>query len=1064
LTDDLLIESGATLTINSGVEVNTESSAHDISIEGKISANGVSFTGGGTDIQVDEGGRFDLANSTVVGREVVFRQASKGTVRNTTFTQSGSRPILTIYTSHFDFVLSGNTFVGPNPVKASPWSIPKLYDNGNSFATANTIVDIGFAALTVRSLQEHVIWKIMPNVAHYNGLNSFSIESNASLTIQDGVVVNDLEISGVEGSLTVSGASFIGNDTDLVVGENGRFDLSDSTFAGGEVTFRQASKGDVRNNSFSQSHNDAMLNIYTSNIDFELSDNSFDGTNPVEASPWAVPKLYDNGNSFTNPSTVIDIGFAALTVRSLDEHVTWKTMPNLAHYNGLNNFSIAENASLTIQNGVSVNDLEISGVEGSLTATGVSFIGNDTDIWIDDAGRFDLSSSTFAGGEVTYRPTSKGDVVNNSFTQSGNDAILKIYTSHVDFVLRGNNFVGNNPVEASPWGISKLYDNGNTFASSSTVVDIGFASLTVRTLMEHAIWKTMPNVAYYNSLNSFSIAEDASLTILAGVVVNGLDVSRVNGTLSATGVEFIGNGTEILVDDGGRFDINGSTIAGRRLTYTADSLGVIGCSEFSLEMRADGESDLTVVSNDFSEATVRTTGNSSAQLDFTAQYWGSTNSAEIGARITDGLDDSNLPLLVVSQPLASSPLPCRLSIPLPIFVSGNGLDVNDGDSTPTPTDGTSFGSVVQGDAGIVHTFFVRNDGLTTITLSNLILPAGFTVVEGLRETIIPGAADMFTVQLDSTTIGSKGGQIAFTANGSASPFSFAVTGEVSAPDIPPSVQTVLINTALTDPDNLAKGVAPTTWQIQRSSIESITVHFSENVNATVDDFTLTNLGVNAPVDSDREFSLQPKHFSLSGSVAALRFAPAELADGVYQLSLSDDIANVGGKSLDGDGNGTAGGDYLFTGSEDNQFYVLAGEWSGDDGVSVFDFGTFSYWFGWATNVAPTYVDLNHDGGVSVFDFSGYSDNFGVGVEYPTAFVRAPFHQQRRVLRTVGGGAERSAVQNLPLQPRISSRKDWSRLQRVGTERRDPLDRLLADFVDVVFAEFTAEILESPGQS
>jgi hypothetical protein len=56
---------------------------------------------------------------------------------------------------------------------------------------------------------------------------------------------------------------------------------------------------------------------------------------------------------------------------------------------------------------------------------------------------------------------------------------------------------------------------------------------------------------------------------------------------------------------------------------------------------------------------------------------------------------------------------------------------------------------------------------------------------------------------------------------------------------------------------------------------------------------------------------------------------------------------------------------------------------------VFDFTTFSYWFGLAVPTAPLYVDLNRDGGISVFDFSPFASNFGTGIVYPTAFATRP---------------------------------------------------------------------------
>jgi hypothetical protein len=62
------------------------------------------------------------------------------------------------------------------------------------------------------------------------------------------------------------------------------------------------------------------------------------------------------------------------------------------------------------------------------------------------------------------------------------------------------------------------------------------------------------------------------------------------------------------------------------------------------------------------------------------------------------------------------------------------------------------------------------------------------------------------------------------------------------------------------------------------------------------------------------------------------------------------------------------------------------DYNGDNGTSVFDFSTFSYWFGTAVPVAPAYADPSLDGGVSVFDFSLFSANFGQSVTFPAAFA------------------------------------------------------------------------------
>jgi hypothetical protein len=90
--------------------------------------------------------------------------------------------------------------------------------------------------------------------------------------------------------------------------------------------------------------------------------------------------------------------------------------------------------------------------------------------------------------------------------------------------------------------------------------------------------------------------------------------------------------------------------------------------------------------------------------------------------------------------------------------------------------------------------------------------------------------------------------------------------------------------------------------------------------------------------------------------------------------------------LDGDANGVGGDSHAIAGNDSNHFARLAANWNGDTGVSVFDFTTFSYWFGLGMPTAPKYADLNDDNGVSVFDFTPFANNFGVGVIYPVAFA------------------------------------------------------------------------------
>lgn len=112
-----------------------------------------------------------------------------------------------------------------------------------------------------------------------------------------------------------------------------------------------------------------------------------------------------------------------------------------------------------------------------------------------------------------------------------------------------------------------------------------------------------------------------------------------------------------------------------------------------------------------------------------------------------------------------------------VFEDGSGTYILDGRATPF-----DLGEVVQGGPGSTMTFKVENHGYADLVISNVSIPAGFTVSEALNATIAAGTSDTFTVLLDSSVVGTKSGQIVINSNdASEASFSFLVEGEVTAP-------------------------------------------------------------------------------------------------------------------------------------------------------------------------------------------------------------------------------------------------------------------------------------------
>ncbi len=105
------------------------------------------------------------------------------------------------------------------------------------------------------------------------------------------------------------------------------------------------------------------------------------------------------------------------------------------------------------------------------------------------------------------------------------------------------------------------------------------------------------------------------------------------------------------------------------------------------------------------------------------------------------------------------------------------------DDSTVPID---FDNGVQGADGPTLTFTIQNDGDGPLTLRNLNLPAGFSIVENILPQLSPTASLPLTIRLDTSVVGTKSGQISFDNNDDdENPFNFSITGIVlaSGPEI-----------------------------------------------------------------------------------------------------------------------------------------------------------------------------------------------------------------------------------------------------------------------------------------
>jgi hypothetical protein len=102
------------------------------------------------------------------------------------------------------------------------------------------------------------------------------------------------------------------------------------------------------------------------------------------------------------------------------------------------------------------------------------------------------------------------------------------------------------------------------------------------------------------------------------------------------------------------------------------------------------------------------------------------------------------------------------------------LAIADGATTPI-----QFGTATVGGPRTSRTFTITNRGRAVLTLGRLEVPPGFIVTGKLVASLGRGQSDQFTVAMDTSTPGVRGGQIRFTTNDSRAPvLNFSVAGRV----------------------------------------------------------------------------------------------------------------------------------------------------------------------------------------------------------------------------------------------------------------------------------------------
>ncbi|MCB1101365.1 MAG: choice-of-anchor D domain-containing protein, partial [Kiritimatiellae bacterium] len=189
-----------------------------------------------------------------------------------------------------------------------------------------------------------------------------------------------------------------------------------------------------------------------------------------------------------------------------------------------------------------------------------------------------------------------------------------------------------------------------------------------------------------------------------------------------------------------------------------------------------------------------------------------------------------------------------------IAVSGNDTDIANGDSSPSASDDTDFGTALVAGGTVDHTFTVTNTGTINLTVDNVTTSgthaADFIVTAQPSTPVEGGAATTFTVQFDPSGVGLREATISFANNDAdEDPFTFNIQGYGTAPEIGVSGNDTDISNgdatpSLTDHTDfgealVAGGTVSRTFTVTNSGAASLTLGNVTTGGIAAADFTIT---------------------------------------------------------------------------------------------------------------------------------------------------------------------------------------------------------------------------------
>jgi hypothetical protein len=459
--------------------------------------------------------------------------------------------------------------------------------------------------------------------------------------------------------------------------------------------------------------------------------------------------------------------------------------------------TVASGATVEIVDGNSGAHAGITVNAGSLTASGASFVrqggtnGTDnTSVHVTNGGSISATGCEFRLDNVTFDP---GTVLSGSqgslVTGNGFDTVLTVpavdlfelnqnlHFARIDFAA-GDQVPANTTVQLVPLGTDGSAAPTFVFDGSFGVAQTGILAISnnVTVLVGEGATLTVQGSLAVSGGATVQVA-DGNSGMQAGITVDG-------GSLFASDASFVRQGgtngtdtTSLQVADGGQLYLTGSQFSWDQLTLSASSTDTLYSNTFAAELAINSGASLSMSLNDFSSpaTTVVASGATGTFINLEQNWWGTTNSTAIEAKITDEHTNSALPQVVFSPPLANAPStaasttlvqdnvvtynPSPIPLTLSAEVASTGATVDEGTMTFLVFDvnGNEIGQPITGVAvndGSASTAFTLPAGQSAGFYSVVAVYSGGPDFQG-SVSVFPDSGEIAVQPADSTTSASS---------------------------------------------------------------------------------------------------------------------------------------------------------------------------------------------------------------------------------------------------------------------------------------------------------------------